>query len=99
MEKAITGAPRNKFYAGVSYRPGKFTLNAGALVIDKLYLVTGENPQTTDYTLIDARIAYRPLKWMEVFVKGDNLLGKKYETMIGYPMPEATFMGGVSFNL
>lgn len=99
MQKPITGAPRNKFYAGVTYSPGKFTLSAGAQVIDKLYLVTGENARTEDYTLVDARVAYRPVKWMEVFTKGDNLLGKKYETMAGYPMPKATFMGGVSFNL
>lgn len=99
MEKPVTGAPENKFYAGMIYRPGKFTLSAGAQVIDKLYLVTGENPQTTDYILIDARIAYRPLKWMEIFAKGDNLSGKEYETMVGYPMPKTTFMGGVSFNL
>jgi iron complex outermembrane receptor protein len=99
MEKAITGAPQNKFYAGATYQPGKFTLSTGVQVIDKLYLTTGENAQTTAYTLVDARAAYRPLKWMEVFVKGDNLLGKKYETIIGYPMPGATFMGGVSFNL
>jgi iron complex outermembrane receptor protein len=99
MEKPVTGAPRNKFYAGMTYRPGKFTLNAGAQVIDKLYLVTGENPRTTDFTLIDTRIAWRPLKWVEIFVKGDNLLGKKYETMAGYPMPGTTFMGGVSLNL
>ncbi|MDR0743190.1 MAG: TonB-dependent receptor [Tannerella sp.] len=99
MEKPVTGAPKNKFYAGMIYHPGKFTLSAGAQVIDKLYLVTGENSQTTDYALINARIAYRPLKWMEIFAKGDNLSGKKYETMVGYPMPKATFMGGVSVNL
>ena len=99
MEKLITGAPRNKFYAGVTYRPGKFTLNVGAQVIDKLYLVTGENALTANYTLVDTRVGYRPLKWMEVFAKGDNLLGKEYETMVGYPMPKATFIGGVSFNL
>jgi iron complex outermembrane receptor protein len=99
MEKPVTGAPKNKFYAGMTYRPGKFTLSAGAQVIDKLYLVTGNTPQTSDYKLVDARIAYRPLKWMDVFVKGDNLLGKKYETMAGYPMPKTTFMGGISLNL
>ena len=99
MEKAITGSPKNKFYAGVTYSPGKFTLNAGAQVIDKLYLVTGDNPRTTDFTLVDARIAFRPLKWMEIFVRGSNLLGEKYETMDGYPMPKANFMGGLSLNL
>jgi iron complex outermembrane receptor protein len=99
MEKPITGAPRSKFYAGITYHPGKFTLSAGAQVIDKLYLVTGDTPQTTSYTLLNARVAYRPLKWMEVFIKGDNLSGKKYETMAGYPMPGATCMGGISLNL
>ncbi|MDR2911633.1 MAG: TonB-dependent receptor, partial [Bacteroidales bacterium] len=99
MEKAITGAPRNKFYAGINYHPGKFTLSAGTQVIDKLYLVTGEKPRTTDYTVVNARLAYRALDWMEIFVKGDNLLGEKYETMNGYPMPGATFMGGISLNL
>jgi iron complex outermembrane receptor protein len=99
MEKSVTGAPRNMFYAGVTYQPGKFTLNAGAQVIDHLYLVTGDNARTTDYTLIDARIAYSPLKWIEIFVKGSNLLGKSYETMDGYPMPKATLMAGLSLNL
>ncbi len=99
LEKPITGAPRNKLYAGATWSPGKFTLSAGAQMIDKLYLTIGENAQTTDYTLVDVRAAYRPLKWMEIFVKGDNLLGKKYETMVGYPMPGAIFMGGASINL
>ncbi len=99
MDTPITGSPGNKFYAGLTYRPGKFTLNAGAQVIDKLYLSTGDDAVTSNYTLIDARIAYHPLKWLDVFVKGDNLLGQEYETMLGFPMPKATFMGGVSFNL
>ncbi|MDR2915886.1 MAG: TonB-dependent receptor [Tannerella sp.] len=99
MDTPITGSPRNKLYAGLTYRPGKFALNAGVQVIDKLYLSTGDDAVTSDYTLVDARIAYRPLKWLEVFAKGDNLLGQKYETMLGFPMPKATFMGGVSFNL
>ncbi|MDR0573566.1 MAG: TonB-dependent receptor [Tannerella sp.] len=99
MQKPITGAPRNKFYAGATYRPGKFTFSVGAQAIDKLYLVTGENARATGYTLVDTRVAYRLFKRMEVFAKGDNLLAQKYETMAGYPMPRATFMGGVSFNL
>lgn len=99
MDTPITGAPRNKFYAGLVYSPGKFTFSAGAQVIDKLYLATSANPITSNYTLLDARAAYRPMKWIEVFVKGDNLLGQEYETMNGFPMPKATFMGGVLFNL
>lgn len=99
MEKAVTGAPKNKFYAGAIYSPGKFSLSAGVQAIDKLYLVTGNSPRTADFVLVDARITYSPLKWMEISVKGNNLLGKKYETMDGYPMPKTTFMGGLTINL
>ncbi len=98
MNTLMTGAPRNKFYTGVTYRPGKFTLSAGAQVINKLYLSTNNDAQTSSYPLVDARVAYRPAKWGEVFVKGDNLLARNYETMLGFPMPRATVMGGVSLN-
>jgi uncharacterized repeat protein (TIGR02543 family) len=31
--------------------------------------------------------------------KGDNLLAERYQTYAGFPMPKATFMGGVRVNL
>lgn len=100
MSKNITGAPRHKFYTGLMYNPRKFSFNLGAQVIDKLYTSTDkDNVQTSSYTLVDARASYNALKWMDIFIKGDNLLAKKYETMFGYPMPRATFMTGVSLNL
>jgi iron complex outermembrane receptor protein len=98
MDTPITGAPGNKFYAGLTYTPGRFTISAGAQVIDKLYLSTGENAQTSNYTLVDTRIDYRALKWLDIFVKGDTLLVQKYETMLGFPMPRATWMGGVGLT-
>jgi iron complex outermembrane receptor protein len=98
MDTPITGAPKNKLYAGITYSPGKFTLSTGAQVIDRLYLSTGDDAQTSNFTLVDARVDYSALKWLNVFVKGDNLLSQKYETMSGFPMPGATFMGGISLN-
>lgn len=99
MDNLIVGAPRHKFYAGITYNPGKFSFSAGTQVIDKLYLTTGDNPQTSSYTLVDARASYKALKWLDVFVKGDNLTARSYETILGYPMPRATVMGGVCLNL
>lgn len=99
MDTPIAGAPKNKLYAGATYRPGKFSFNIGAQVIDELILsARNNNVQTDSYTLVDARASYRALEWLDVFVKGDNLLARKYETIAGYPMPRATFMGGVSMN-
>ena len=33
-----------------------------------------------------------------LWVRGENLLAQRYELNLGYPMPRATFMGGVSVN-
>ena len=106
VDTPIAGAPRNKFYGGIIYSPGKFTIKAGAQVIDKLYThvfnpnaIVSPPTQTDSYTLVDAQVNYRVLKWLDIFVKGDNLLAQKYETMLGFPMPRATVMGGVSLNL
>ena len=98
MDTPITGAPKSKFYAGLRYTPGQFTFGVGAQVIDDLYLSTGDNAEMSNYTLVNAQVAYRPMKWAEVFVKGDNILSRRYETMLGFPMPGAIFMGGVSLD-
>lgn len=100
METPITGAPRHKFYAGLTYNPGRFSFNVGAQAINKLYLSTeADDTQTDSFLLFDARASYNPLKWLGIFVKGENLTAQKYETMQGYPMPRATVMAGVSFDL
>lgn len=99
MNTQIVGAPRHKFYAGATYRPGIFTLSAGVQTIDKLILVTKGGVQTDSYTLVDARAAYKATKWADVFLMGENLTARRYETMRGYPMPKATVMAGVSINL
>lgn len=99
MNTEITGAPRHKFYAGANYAPGNFTFSAGVQLIDKLYLSTGDNAKTDSYTLVDMRAGYRPAKWIEIFAKGDNLFAVKYETMLGFPMPKTTVIGGLSFDI
>jgi hypothetical protein len=33
-----------------------------------------------------------------LFAKGENLLGQRYEVNHVFPMPKATFMGGVSLE-
>jgi iron complex outermembrane receptor protein len=52
-----------------------------------------------DFTLLNATASYRILPELAVYVKGDNLLAERYQTYAGFPMPKATFMGGVRVNL
>jgi iron complex outermembrane receptor protein len=35
---------------------------------------------------------------VQLFAHGENLLGQRYETLYGYPMPRATLQSGVRFK-
>ena len=48
--------------------------------------------------LLDASVTYAASRNINLWARGENLLAQKYEINYGYPMPRATFMGGVSVN-
>ena len=98
MDTPIEGAPEGKIYVGATYHNEKWTVAAGLQNVNGLYITTGDNQQKKNYTLLNATVSYKVLPWMSVFAKGDNLLGQKYEINEGYPMPKATFMGGVTLD-
>lgn len=98
MENHVLGAPEYKGYLGGTYRQGKWTVNAGLQQIAGLITNT-----TTDhkenFTLLNATVDYQVSKNLSLWVKGDNLLAQKYEINEGFPMPRASFMGGVNIRL
>ena len=66
--------------------------------IKDLYLSTGDNAVTSDYIDLKARVGYRVNDWLQVFVRGINLLNQDYQTMLGYPEPGITVLGGISIS-
>ena len=98
MDVPVLGAPKHKVFAGISYAPGKFTLSGNIQFIDGLYTKTGASPEMSSFTLVDAKVTYKPVDMLELFIKGENLLSQTYETMYQFPMPGATFMGGFTVN-
>ena len=54
------------------------------------------NKKILFYGIFEVTIVYVIL--LDIFVKGENLLAQRYEINAGYPMPKATFMGGINVN-
>lgn len=94
MDTPIAGSPKYKGYLGADMRYGKWTATAGVMQVDEMQGV--EKPA---FTLVNATLGYQLCDNIRLWVKGDNLLSKKYEYISGYPMPGATFMGGVNVRL
>ncbi len=98
MGKVYTGAPVHKAYVSAAWTPGRFSANLGLMGIKDLYLSTGDNAVTSSYADLKARLSYRIADWITVFVRGENLLNRQYQTMLGFPEPGITVLGGVSLN-
>ena len=98
MENPVISAPEHKLYAGADFRKGRWGVSTGVQYIRGLY--TSISPEVTeDFVLWNVRADYSLCRWASLYVRGENLLAQRYEIMLGYPMPKATFLGGISIRL
>ncbi len=99
MKNKILAAPELSGYAGVNYRNGKWLATLGLQYINNLYTaVNTADDHKENFALLDASITYAATRNVSIWARGENLLAQKYEINLGYPMPRATFMGGVHIN-
>ena len=97
MENPVISAPEHKLYAGADFRQGCWSISTGIQYIKGLY--TSVNPAATeDFILWNLRTSYRLCEYASLYVRGENLLAQRYEIMAGYPMPKATFLGGINLS-
>lgn len=98
MENPVLAAPEHKLYAEFDFTQGRWGIYSGVQYVKGLYVSVGETQATEDFILWNIRGNYRLCKYVDLYAKGENLLAQQYEIMRGYPMPKATFMGGININ-
>lgn len=98
MKSPVIAAPEHKLYAGANFTKGRWNVSSGIQYIAGLYTAVGDNPQTEDFVLWNVRGSFRATEWLSVWARGENLLAQRYEINAGYPMPKATFEGGVHLD-
>ena len=98
MENPVIGSPEHKLYVGMDASKGKWDFSTGLQYINGLY--KSVNPEEKEnFVLWNVRGAYQVNHHLKLWLSGENLLAQKYEVMSGYPMPKATFMGGIKIFL
>lgn len=96
MRNPVVSAPKYKGYLGATMKYGDWDAVVGITQVCSLYTSIGENPSTEDFTLLNATVGYTLCNNVRLWIKGDNLLARRYEYIAGMPMPKATFMGGIN---
>ena len=99
MEHPVLAAPEHKLYAGISFSKGRWGISTDLQYIKGLYtsVDTGSEKQE-NFVLWNLTGSYKLCKFASLFAKGENLLAQRYQINDGFPMPKATFMGGVNIN-
>lgn len=98
MEHHVVAAPESKLYAGVNYSKNRWAFNTGVQWISGLFTSVGTDEHKENFVLWNADVNYRLSNVVTLYVKGENLLAQKYEINAGFPMPKATFMGGINVS-
>ena len=96
MHNPVVAAPEYKGYVGVNMNYGKWNVVAGTQYIHGLYTAVGETERKECFCLLNATVNYALNRNVALWVRGENMLAQDYEINLGYPMPRATFLGGVN---
>lgn len=102
MENPVLAAPEHKLYVGASFTKDRWLVSTGVQYVAGLYtsvITNGRGTETTEnFALWNLQGQYRAAKWLDIWVRGENLLAQRYEINAGYPMPKATVMAGINVN-
>ncbi|MBP5522957.1 MAG: TonB-dependent receptor, partial [Bacteroidaceae bacterium] len=98
MKNKIIAAPEYKGFIGAHCNYGKWNAVLGLQYLARLYTSVDKDETKENFCLLNATVGYALNRYIRFWVRGENLLAQNYEINKGYPMPRATFMGGVNLK-
>jgi iron complex outermembrane receptor protein len=99
IKNPVYATPKHHLYLSGNYGLKKFLFNASAEYINDLDNDPSEKTNLETYTLVNAKITYRALKFAEFFLSAENLLDVEYATLKYYTMPGITVFGGIKLKI
>lgn len=99
MKEPIVASPEQQLFLSGTYKWNRLTINLSVQYIHNLYTQIKPQEEKDNYTLLNSRIAYMLNKYVDIFVKGENLTNTKYYINYAYPMPKIIVFGGFNLHL
>lgn len=98
-DKMLLAAPRHQANLSLNWAYKIWNFNVSGQQVSELYTRIMPTPISESYTLVNARVSVQALRWLNIFVMGNNLLNQQYEINYGYPMPNTYFNTGFKMNI
>jgi iron complex outermembrane receptor protein len=99
MKEPIIATPEQQLFISGTYKWKKLSINLSLQRIVNLYTQLAPQKIYESYTLLNSRISFILNKYVDIFVKGENLTNKKYAINYAYPMPGIIALGGFNVHL
>jgi iron complex outermembrane receptor protein len=97
--KELLYAPEHEMNFQGRYNWRSFTFMADFKFVNGLNTSVTENEVTTEnYALLDFKINWLALNWMNLFVDLNNVFDTDYQIDLGYPLPGFNMIGGLEFR-
>lgn len=94
----LTGAPRNQYFLGIDWQIIK-PLNVSAELKGVGGLYVSENIKRQNYAVLNLRTEYTLNKWINIFLRLNNITDARYVINRGYEMPGFNIMGGFQVKI
>lgn len=89
----LTEAPRHQYYMGLQWRPWKaLHIDADLKGVGRLYVA--EDIRLQNYALLNLKFTYTVCRWVDIFLRLENITDARYTINRGYTMPGFTAFGG-----
>ena len=89
----LTAAPKNQYFLGVGWQViPQFRVDAELQGVGGLYV--SDEVENQDYALLNMRLTYDVVRFLELFVSFENITDAQYVINEGYDMPGFNVTGG-----
>ena len=89
----LTAAPKNQYFLGVGWQMiPQFRVDAELQGVGGLYV--SDEVENQDYALLNMRLTYDVVRFLELFVSFENITDAQYVINEGYDMPGFNVTGG-----
>jgi outer membrane receptor for monomeric catechols len=98
MDKPFIATPEQQLFVSGTYKWNKIAINLSVQHIHNLYTQIAPQKAISSYTLLNSKLSFTINKYVDVFVKGENLTDNKYYINYAYPMPGIIAFGGLNLH-
>ncbi len=98
VSETVLFAPRHTLGLVANYHTARWSGQVELKQVSGLNISLMPDIPDENYTLLNTRLQWKAIDWLQLFIEGNNLLNQQYQIENGYPMPGANGLAGIQLH-